>query len=189
MEKNRTRILAECGIMAAMATLLSYIPIFEMPQGGSITLCSMVPLVVVSFRRGVKWGLLTGTVNGFIQMVLGFKNVLYATTIPAIIGCILLDYILAYTVIGASCVFGKGISNFSVRVAVGVVTTGLLRYLCSFLSGILIWGGYAPEGTPVWIYSMTYNASYMVPEIILTAVASVLLLSMLKKRDPSSITG
>ena len=180
--KNRTRTLVECGLMIAMATVLSYIPIFEMPMGGSITLCSTVPLVIVSFRHGLKWGLFTGGVHGVIQTMLGFKNVLYCTTILSMAGCVLLDYFLAYMVVGASCVFGKGLRNRSAGVAVGTMATGLLRYLCSFLSGILIWGGYAPEGTPVWVYSLTYNGSFMVPEIVLTTVAAVVVMRLVVRR-------
>lgn len=183
MNKN-TRTLVECALMIAMATLLGYIPIFEMPMGGSVTLCSMAPLVVVSMRHGVKWGLFTGTVHGVLQMILGFKNVLYCTTALTMAGCILLDYILAFAAMGLSCVFAGRLKNRSAGVAAGAVATGLIRYLCSFLSGILIWGGYAPEDMPVWLYSLGYNGSYMIPEIIITAVAAVLVMRLADKRFP-----
>lgn len=182
MKKDRTRILVECALMIAIATVLGYIPLFEMPQGGSITLCSMVPLVVVSMRHGARWGVLTGCVHGLIQMMLGIKNVLYCTTFLSMAGCILLDYIAAFAVLGLTCVFASRISNRSAGIAAGTVITGLLRLFCSFLSGILIWGGYAPEGTPVWLYSLGYNSSFMIPEIILTAVASVIIMRIVDKR-------
>lgn len=182
MKNSKTSILVECAMMIAMSTALGYVPIFEMPLGGSITLCSMVPLVIVSFRHGVKWGVLTGAVHGLIQMILGLKNVMYCTTILAMAGCVLLDYILAFAVMGTACVFAKGIPNRLAGVAVGTVTVGLLRFICSFLSGILIWGGYAPEGSPVWLYSLQYNASYMLPETILTAIAAVAVMKLVDKR-------
>lgn len=182
MRKNRTRIMVECGLMVAAATVLSYIPIFRMPWGGSVTLCSMMPLVVGSFRHGPKWGVATGAVNGLIQMLLTFENVMYCTTIWAMAGCILLDYVLAFSAMGTACVFGKGIANRAWRIGVGTLAAGFLRYLCSFLSGILIWGGYAPEGTPVWIYSLLYNASYMAPEVVITAAAAIPLLRVLERR-------
>jgi len=171
---SKTRVLVECALMIALATILAYIPFIELPQGGSITLCSMLPIMVVGWRHGAKWGLFTGFVHGLLQMMLGFKNVLYCTTLLSMVGCILLDYIIAFSVLGTVAVFAKPFKNRLVGVAVSCVVAGLLRYLCSFLSGMLIWGGYAPEGTPVWIYSLTYNGSYMIPEIILTTIAAVL---------------
>lgn len=184
MRSTKTKTLVECALMIALATILGYIPIFELPQGGSITACSMMPLVVASFRHGPKWGLFTGFIFSLIQMLLGFENVLYCTTFGAMLLCILLDYVVAYTVMGLACVFGAPFKNTSVKTAVGTVVTGLLRYLCSFLSGILIWGGYAPEGMPVWLYSLTYNGSYMIPEIILTAVAAVIVMKVLDRQRP-----
>ena len=71
--------------------------------------------------------------------------------------------------------------------AAGVTVAGLLRYLCSFLSGIIIWREYAPETMPVWLYSLGYNGSYMIPEIILTAVASVLVIRALDKQMKETV--
>jgi thiamine transporter len=174
--------------MIAMATVLSYIPLFQMPQGGSITLCSMTPLVLVSLRHGVRWGVLTGTVFGILQTFLGIQNVLYCTTIWTMIGCVLLDYIIAYAVMGATCLVAGGFKHRAVGVAVGTAATGLLRYGCSFLSGILIWGAYAPEDMPVWIYSLTYNGSYMLPEIAVTVISAVIIVRILEKRANSKPT-
>ena len=184
---NKTRILVECALMIALATILAYIPFIEMPQGGSITLCSMLPIMVVGWRHGLKWGLFTGFVHGLLQMMLGFKNVMYCTTLASMVGCILLDYILAFMVLGCVSLFSKPFKNRLVGIGVSAVIVGLGRYLCSFLSGILIWGGYAPEGTPVWIYSLTYNGSYMIPEIILTAVAAVVVGKLLLPRLPQPV--
>lgn len=182
MRNQKTRTLVECALMVALATILSFITVYQLPQGGDITAASMMPLVLASFRHGPRWGLLTGFVYGLIQMMLGFKNVMYCTTIVAMILCVLLDYLAAYAVMGLSCVFGAPVKNRVASVAVGSVVAGLLRYLCSFLSGILIWGGYAPEDMPVWLYSLTYNGSYMIPEIILTAIAAVLVMRVLDRQ-------
>ena len=184
---NKTRIMVECALMIALATMLSYIPFIELPQGGSITLCSMLPIMVVGWRHGVKWGLFTGFVHGIIQMMLGFKNVMYCTTIGTMVLCILLDYLLAFSLLGAVGLISKPLKNSSVGIGLSAVAAGLYRYLCSFLSGILIWGGYAPEGTPVWIYSLTYNGSYMIPEIIITAVAAVLVARLVLPRLPQPV--
>jgi thiamine transporter len=182
MKKDKTRTLVECALMIAMATVLSYIPLFSMPWGGSITLCSMAPLVIVSFRHGVKWGVGTGFVHGFIQMMLELQNVMYAQTFLAMAGVVLIDYLLAFAGLGLACVFAKGVANRTAGYAAGTAVACALRLFCSFLSGILIWSAYAPEGTPVWIYSLIYNASYMIPETILTIIAVAAVMRILDKR-------
>ncbi|MDD4849494.1 MAG: energy-coupled thiamine transporter ThiT [Gemmiger sp.] len=171
---SKTRILVEGALMIALATVLSYLKFFDLPQGGSITL-EMLPLVLMGLRNGPKWGCFTGFVHGLLQMMLGFQNVLYCATLPSQLACVLLDYLVAFTVLGFAPVFARFFKNDYVGVTVGAVAAGLLRFACSFLSGILVWGAYAPEGTPVWIYSLTYNGSYMVPNCIIMAVICLLL--------------
>jgi thiamine transporter len=174
-QTSKTRILVECALMLALATVLSKIEIPLWMQGGSITLASMLPILIVSFRHGVGWGLLTAFTHSLIQMMMGFHNVLYATTLAAQIGCILLDYVLGYTVLGLAKAFGSRFKSRVAGVAAGSSAVIALRFVFSFISGILLWGGYAPEGTPVWIYSLTYNGGYMLPELIITVAAAVLL--------------
>ena len=148
---SKTRILVECALMIAIGTVLSNIKIFTMPNGGSVTLLSMLPFVLVSFRHGVKWGLFTGLVNGCLQMLLGF----WAPPTPTFIyflGEVLLDYL-----------------------AVGTAVAGFLRFMCSFLSGVLVWGNLS-DGLSAWTYSLVYNASYMLPETLITVVGAVLLI-------------
>ena len=141
---SKTRTLVECALMIALGTVLANIKIFEMPNGGSITLLSMLPFILVSYRHGTKWGLFTGFVNSLLQMLLGF----YAPPAPGL--------------------------NRLVGVAVGTAAVCGIRFLCSFLSGVLIWGNLS-DGLPAWTYSLTYNGSYMLPETILTTVAAVLI--------------
>ena len=93
---TKTRIMVECALMIALGTILANIKIYELPNGGSITLFSMVPFILVSFRHGVKWGLFTGFVNSLLQMLLGC----YAPPAPGLlplVGMILLDYVLAFS--------------------------------------------------------------------------------------------
>ena len=120
--------------------------------------------------------------QGLIQMMLGFKNVMYCASLGAMLLCVLLDYLLAYAAMGLACVFGAPLKQRSASVAAGTILAGLLRYFCSFLSGIIIWREYAPDTMPVWFYSLTYNGSYMIPEIILTAVAAVLVMRVVDKQ-------
>ena len=170
---SKTRILVECALMIALGTVLANIKIFELPNGGAVTLFSMVPFILVSFRHGAKWGLFTGFVNSLLQMLLGF----YAPPAPGLLplfGMIMLDYVLAFSLLGLACVFAKPFKNRLVGVAVGSAVVCLIRFLCSFLSGVLIWGNLS-DGLPAWTYSLGYNASYMLPETVLTVVAVVLL--------------
>lgn len=178
MRRTDTKILVHCGLMVALAMVLSFIPIYEMPMGGSVTLCSMVPIVLISFWYGWKWGLLAGGTNGIIQLILGIKNVMICKTFWAAFGCILLDYLIAFTIIGLSCIFTFGLKRRLGGIILGTLIAGLIRYLCSFLSGILLWSEYAPENMPVWFYSLTYNGSYMIPEIILTIIVTVLIMKV-----------
>lgn len=172
--RNRIRILCEGAMMIAIATVLSYIKFFNLPQGGAITL-EMIPLVVMGLRHDVKWGCATGLVHGLLQMVLGFENVMYCATITAQLGCILLDYLLAFSVLGLAPVVSKPMGNSTAGMVSGTVLAGLLRFACSFLSGWLLWGSYAWEGWSPALYSLAYNGSYMVPDIIIMAVVIGLL--------------
>ena len=169
---SKTRILVECALMIAAGTVLSNIKIYELPNGGAVTFLSMLPFVLVSFRHGVKWGLFTGFVNSLLQMLLGF----YAPPVPSFLyflGEVLLDYVLAFMALGLAELFARPFHNRMVGVAFGTFMVGLLRFLCSFLSGVLVWGN-LNEGLSAWTYSLGYNASYMVPETLLTMVAAVL---------------
>ena len=176
MSRNsKTRILVEGAMLIALATVLSYLKIFEMPFGGSITL-EMLPLVIMGLRRGPKWGCLTGFVHGLLQMVIGFSNVMYCATLIAQIGCILLDYLLAFSVLGLAPLFASILkNNKKIGFIVGSVCVCILRFLCSFLSGWLLWGSYAPEGMNAAYYSLVYNGAYMLPDTIILAVIVAIL--------------
>ena len=176
MSKNsNTRILVEGAMLIALATVLSYIKIFEMPFGGSITL-EMLPLVIMGLRRGPKWGLLTGFVHGLLQMIIGFSNVMYCATLLSQIGCILLDYILAFSSLGLAALFANLIkNNKKVSYIFGSVIVCILRFICSFLSGWLLWGSYAPEGMSAPYHSLVYNGAYTLPDTIILAVVVAIL--------------
>lgn len=172
MNKNsKTIIMVEGAMLIALATALSYLKLFEMPFGGSITL-EMIPLVIMGLRRGPKWGLFTGFVHGLLQMIIGFSNVLYCATLLSQIGCILLDYLLAFSVLGLTALFATPFkNNKKVGYIVGSIIVCALRFVCSFLSGWLLWGSYAPEGMKPAVYSLVYNGAYMLPDTIIVAIA------------------
>lgn len=181
MSKTRTttRTLTECALLIAVGTVLAQIKIFEMPFGGSVTLLSMVPFILASLRHGTRWGLLTGAVNGILQMLLGF-DAPPAGTIPALIGVVLLDYMLAFMVLGLAAWFAARFKKPFVGVVAGTAIVCFLRFVCSFLSGALLWGSYQSyyewaNGMSVWLYSFLYNGGYMLPELLLTTIAVALI--------------
>lgn len=192
--QSNARLLVEGALMVAMAIVLSIIPFIELPHGGSITLFSMVPILLMSYRNGVKWGCFTAFVNALIQFGMGIKNLAYCQTLTAQVGCVLLDYLLAYTALGLAVFFAKPFKNRYAGFGVGAAVVCVLRFLCSFLSGYIVWYDYdyafawmsefswgaqlcatLGESALCWVYSFAYNLSYMLPEAILT-VAGILLL-------------
>lgn len=175
----RVRTMVECALMIALGTILAQIKLFDMPYGGSVTLLSMLPFILVSYRHGVKWGLATGFVNSLLQMLMGFYPP-PANTAAALIGVILLDYVLAFSLLGTAQAVAERFKNRAAGIAVGTVWACLLRFLCSFVSGAWLWGSYQSsyewaQGLNVWLYSLIYNGSYMLPELVLTTLAMVLL--------------
>ncbi len=174
-QMSRTAILTEAAIMIAMAFVLSLIPVFELPWGGTVTMVSTLPILVFSLRHKASWGIAVAGVYSLTQLLHGFGNVLYAKTYWAMVLCALLDYILGYTVLGLTGTIARQFKNRTLGIITGVTGTGVLRLGCSFLSGIIVWSEWAPEGTPVWVYSITYNASWLLPDLVLALVAVLLL--------------
>ena len=172
------RKITETAIMLAVATVLSILQ-FTGPWalGGSITICSMLPIIIIVHRYGTKWGLLTAVTYSFLQLLLGIRNVQYAPNAVTAIGIIFLDYVLAFGVLGLSAVFDPIFKSRKKALMLGIVVTMTMRYLCHFASGIIIWEVLWPNslGWATWIWSLAYNGSYILPEIIITlSVAYVL---------------
>lgn len=172
--RSKTRILTECAMMVAVSAVLMQVKLFEMPQGGSVTLCSMLPVILISFRDGPRWGVMTGLVLSALEMITGWYAP-PAGTFLAYFGMILLDYVLAFTLLGTASVFAKPFKNRYAGVAVGTAVVCAFRFLCSFFSGFLIWSSNAPVGESAVWYSLGYNGSYMLPETVITVGAAVLL--------------
>ncbi len=170
---SKTRIIVEGALMIALATILSNIKIFSLPYGGSISL-EMIPLVLMAYRHGTKWGVFTAFVHAVLQMIIGFSNVMYCPTLLTQIGCILLDYIIAFSVLGLAKMFSDLFGEKKLLgVVLGTAIVCLLRFLCSYISGAWIWGAYMPDTFDnVWWYSFVYNGSYMIPNTIITAVVA-----------------
>lgn len=172
--------LCECAIFIALAIVLDYLSklVFAFleplwPAGGGISLC-MIPMVFIAYRHGNVYGLVSGLAYSGLQIISGWYTP-PAGTWWAILLCILLDYVIAYTVLGCSNyffeLFGKVFKNKLFCYGAGAFTVCMIRFVCSFLSGAILWGSYgmAWDGfSSIWIYSFVYNISYMLPNAIIT---------------------
>ena len=134
---SKTRILLECAIMIALATVLSLIKVLQMPLGGSITAVSMLPIILISFRHGPRWGLLTEFVHSLLQMLIEGLYAPPAGTAAAFALEVLLDYVIAFTLLGIAGVCGR--DGKPRQVIAGCLLATGLRFLCSFLSGFIVW--------------------------------------------------
>ena len=178
------RRLTESAILLAIGMVLS---LFEFAGpwalGGSITFCSMLPIVMLAQRYGTKWGLLSAFTFSLLQLVMGLKNVQYAPDALSAIAIIMLDYVIAYGMLGFAAIFNSVIKNRRTSIIVGIIVTFSARLLCHFISGIIIWEALWPNGLgwAPWIWSISYNASYMVPEMLITGVVAFFLYKPLQK--------
>ena len=204
--QTKTKRLTESAMLIALAVVLEFVGrmiIPPMPFGGQLTLVSMLPIVLISYRHGVKWGLTAGFAYSLVQMAMGMDTVTAAfqpgyfgdgTMIGnALIMCVL-DYVLAYTLLGLGGIFRNSIKNPGISLMCGSLVALGGRYLAHILSGYILFSGWAEwfftqEGfyswgaalveslSPTmlgWVYSIVYNGMFMVPEIILTAIVAVL---------------
>ena len=203
----KTKRLTESAMLLAVAIVLELISkmfIPELPFGGQVTLVSMLPVVLISYRHGVKWGLVSGVAYALIEMAIGAKTVTAAfqpgyfgdgvMLLNALIMCAL-DYLVAFTVLGLGGLFRDRIENRGKALTCGTLVALGCRYLAHILSGYILFSGWAEwfftqEGFPAWgaqlvasmspallglVYSIVYNGMYMLPEMILTAIAAALI--------------
>lgn len=179
-----TKKITTSALMIALATVLMLVSkLIPAPwlQGGSVTLASMVPIIIIGVILGTKWGLSAAFAFSLIQMMSGFYPP-PTQSFGSFVLVIFLDYILAYGVLGLSGVFYKVYGKGRLACPLSGLTVTLLRYVCHILSGLLIWGVYAPEGQSVLAYSVIYNGTYMIPEIIITTLVLSLTINFIKSR-------
>ena len=167
-------------VFIALATVLSLIKVVKMPLGGSVTLLSMLPVVMISAMFGLKWGFGAAFVYSLGQLAIGLPEVLSWGLTPAmLVGTIVFDYIAAYTVLGIAGIFAKkGYAGICCGTALAV----FLRFVSHFISGYVIFKyleqfeifGGVFTNRPI-LYSIAYNGFYMLPELILTTVGVALL--------------
>ena len=180
---RQIRALVECALMVALAVVLDLIPMPKWPNGGSISIAA-VPIIFISYRHGFPWGVGCGLVYSAVQMITGFYPPPTGTFL-GYVGVVMLDYVLAFAAFGLADLFAKPFGKRElVGYGVGAAAVNFVRFVCSFLSGWIIWGVYAPEGQAPWLYSLTYNGGYMLPNAVLCAVVTVLLCSFV---DPKTL--
>ena len=204
---SKTKRITESAMLLAVAIVLELVSkmfIPEMPFGGQITLVSMLPIVLISYRHGVKWGLVAGVAYALLEMAIGAKTVAAAfqpgyfgdgvMLLNAFIMCIL-DYLVAFTALGLGGCLRNKIQNNGLGLMCGSLVALGARYLAHIASGYILFSGWAEwfftqDGFPAWgaqlvaslspqllglVYSIVYNGMYMIPEIIITAVVALLL--------------
>lgn len=169
---KNVKMLVEGAMMIAIATILSFIKMADMPYGGSITAASMVPILIYAYRWGGSKGLLVGSVYGIIQFLIDP----YAAHPISV----LLDYPVAFAVLGVLG-FVAHKSSSLVKIYTGIVIAIGLRFLAHYFSGVIFFGMYAPEGMSPYWYSLVYNGAYLVPEMIISCVVFTLLYKSIAK--------
>lgn len=206
---NKTRRLTESAMLLAVAIVLELVSklfIPEFPFGGQITLVSMLPVVLISYRHGVKWGFASAFAYALLEMAIGTKTVMAAfqpdyfgegvMITNALIMC-LLDYVVAFTVLGLGGMFRNRIEKPGAALVAGSLVALAGRYLAHIASGYILFAGYAEwffthEKFPLpefgamlleklspdmlgLVYSVVYNGMFMIPEMIFTSIVALLL--------------
>ena len=216
--KSQTKRLTESAMLISVAIVLELVSkmiIPEMPFGGQVTMVSMLPVVLISYRHGVRWGLTAGFCYALIEMAIGTRTVAAAfqpgyfgdgTMIANALLMCLFDYVLAYSLLGLGGCFRSLIKNKGIALMCGSLVALGARYLAHICSGYILFSGWAEwfftqEGFPAWgsalvsalspqvlgwVYSIVYNGMYMIPEMILTAAAAVILGRIPKIADSRS---
>ena len=156
--KLQTRQLVYCAGAMALAMVTSFIKFASLPFGGSITLFSMMFICLIGYIYGLKAGIMTGVAYGILQFIV--EPYIYAPL------QVLLDYPLAFGALGLSGLFGNKKHGLVIGYIVGVAG----RYLCHVISGYVFFASYAPEGTNPMVYTLVYNATYILPELVLTII-------------------
>ena len=175
-QTNRTAYrLTESAIMLAFAAVLSVIKIVDMPYGGSVTAFSMLPLLIIAYRYGTKWGVVTAFTYSLIQLLLGLENFAWVQGFTSYVTLALFDYLLAFLVLGLGGLFRRKSWSQGTSLAVAAVVTGILRYLCHVVSGFTVWRDMDVPLDQSLIYSLSYNATYMIPEIIILVFGAIYL--------------
>jgi thiamine transporter len=172
--------LVESAVMLGLATALSLVKIFQLPLGGSVTLCSMLPVLLIGYKYGPKWGLCTGFTYGVIQLLLDLGEALsWGLTPAALAASIIFDYLLAFAALGLAGIYGKGFGRY----VAGMTTAVFLRFVFHVISGVTAYASWLPKewSGHLLLYSLAYNGSFLLPDFAISLVVGVLIFRPLKK--------
>ncbi len=156
-KKFTARTLAIGALSVALGFILSSLTLFKMPQGGSLTPASMFPILAYAWAFGPAPGIIAGFVYSLMQLIQGIY-IVHPVQFA-------MDYLLPFSLLGFAAFSKKNLQ-------LGIIIGCFARFLSHYFSGIIFWAEYAPEGQPVWIYSLLYNGSYMLPETIICVAVS-----------------
>ena len=156
-------MMANASLCIALSFILSYVKLYEMPQGGSITLASMIPILMFAYAYGTAPGLLVGFAYGLLQFIQGgwFVHPIQ----------FLLDYPLAFSMLGFAGIGRKLPDQWGM--IPGIIAAVSLRFVCAFLTGVFFWGESAGEQS-VLMYSAVYNGAYLIPETLICIVIAMI---------------
>lgn len=156
--KGYTKALTTTALMVALAMILSQIRIFQMPQGGSVTLFSMLPIALLGYLLGTRWGILGGITHGVLDLMFGGFVIHPAQ--------LFIDYILAFAVLGFSGLVRNKKNGLTIGYIIGITA----RYSMAVLSGVIFFASYAPENFNALTWSLWYNLTYIGTEGIITII-------------------
>ena len=170
---SKTHSLAESAVMLALSIALfavsDAIP-WPYAYGGGFSLFGQVPIIIISYRHGIKNGLIASTGLALFEMMMGFKNFSYVNGIVAWLIVAFADYIIAFGCLGLGGIFKGKLKKQTAELIAGGLVVCIIRFICHFVSGVTIWAGYAPENMLVGVYSFIYNGSYMLIETVITII-------------------
>ena len=189
MKNSKLLMLTECSVMLALSIVLRFVKVWKMPMGGAVTLLSMLPIMLISVKYGLKGGLPCGLLYALFNLLMGVASgdvFVYCTTAVMVIICVLFDYIVPFTVLGCAAMFRKPAEKLrpgnrqaaDVLLLAGFVLVIVARFACHYITGFSIWGQWAPEGQSKYIYSLIYNGQYMLPECIFTTIGAAVLINI-----------
>lgn len=215
--RGKTNKMVISAMMVALGTILSLLKLFELPFGGTVTVASMVPVVLVAYLYGTKWGLFTSFVYSVLQLVCGVATGIISRmflpgeeqmALSAAISICVIDYVLAYVVLGFGGIFKNKFKHRTSEIVLGVVVALCLRWIMHTISGYIFYGAWAEwffgdvtglagisfmQDFCSWVmanmsgkglalfYSVVYNGAYMIPEILITALLAPLVYGALKR--------
>ena len=157
-KKTDVRALTVSALMIALATVLGQIKVFEMPQGGAVTLFSILPIAVCGYLLGTRRGVMAGFCVGLINLIFG-PYVIHPVQL-------LMDYPIAFGAVGLAGLTRNSSNGLTKGYIIGIIA----RYICAVMSGVIFFGEYAPEGFNAWTWSLWYNLTYLAAEGILTLI-------------------